>query len=85
METEIARFFETDLFPIQYQLEKLEAGGVIISKKAVRTILYRFNPQYALLKELKLLLDKAICFYPEDLQENLLIKRRCPRRQGKPE
>jgi hypothetical protein len=82
---EIARFFETDLFPIQYQLEKLEAGGVIVSKKVGRTILYRFNPRYALLKEIKLLLDKAISFYPEDLQENLLMNRRRPRRHGKPE
>ena len=82
---EIARFFETDLFPIQDQLEKLEAGGVIVSKKAGRTILYGFNPRYALLEELKSLLNKAISFYPDDLQENLLMNRRRPRRHGKPE
>jgi hypothetical protein len=81
---EIARFFETDLFPVQDQLEKLEAGGVIVSKKAGRTILYRFNPRYAFLEELKSLLDKALSFYPDDLQENLLMNRRRPRRQGKP-
>ncbi|MFC1997760.1 winged helix-turn-helix domain-containing protein [Chloroflexota bacterium] len=82
---EIARFFETDLSPIQDQLEKLEAGGVIVSKKVGRTILYSFNPRYALLKELKLLLNKAISFYPEDLQEKLLMNRRLPRRHGKPD
>jgi hypothetical protein len=82
---EIARFFETDLSPIQYQLEKLEAGGVIVSKQAGRTILYRFNPRYALLDELKSLLNKAISFYPDDLQEKLLMNRRRPRRRGKPQ
>ena len=81
---EIARFFETNLFPIQDQLERLEAGGVIVSKKAGRTILYRFNPRYALLEELKSLLNKAISFYPDDLQENLLMNRRRPRGHGKP-
>ncbi len=82
---EIARFFETDLFPIQDQLERLEAGGVIVSKKVGRTILYRFNPRYALLQELKSILAKAISFYPDDLQEKLLLNRRRPRRRGKPE
>ncbi len=82
---EISRFFDTDLFPIQDQLEKLEVGGVIVSKKVGRTILYKFNPRYALLDELKSLLNKAISFYPEDLQEKLLMNRRRPRRHGKPE
>jgi len=31
---EIARFFETDLDPIQKQLEQLEAGGVLYSRLA---------------------------------------------------
>jgi predicted transcriptional regulator len=82
---EIARFFETDLSPIQDQLEKLETGGVIVSKQVGRTILYRFNPRYALLEELKPLLNKAISFYPDDLQEKLLMNRRRPRRRGKPQ
>lgn len=82
---EIARFFDTDLFPIQDQLEKLETGGVIVNKKVGRTILFRFNPRYALLDELQSLLDKAISFYPDDLQEKLLMNRRRPRRRGKPE
>jgi len=83
--SEIARFFETDLSPIQIQLEKLEAGGVIVSRKAGRTILYQFNPRYALLDELQTLLKKALFFYPQDIQEKLLRNRRRPRRKGKPE
>lgn len=82
---EIARFFETDLSPIQQQLEKLEAGSVLVSRKVGRTVLYEFNPRYPFLKELKLLLNKALMYYPEDQKERLLMNRRRPRRRGKPE
>ncbi len=41
---EIARFYDTDLFPIQDQLERLEAGGVLVRRPVGRTFLYQFNP-----------------------------------------
>jgi predicted transcriptional regulator len=81
---EIARFFDTALYPIQDQLQRLEEGGIIYSRAAGRTVLYRFNPRYALLQELKALLDKTITFYPEEMQERLLMNRRRPRLRGKP-
>ncbi len=81
---EIARFYKTDLDPIQKQLEKLELGGVLVSRTAGRTLLYTFNPRYPFLKELKALLEKALAFYPEDQQERLVMDRRRPRRRGKP-
>ena len=81
---EIARFFDTDLSPIQDQLERLETGGIIVGREVGRTVLYQFNPRYALLNELKELISKAISFYPDDLQERLLMNRRRPRRRGKP-
>jgi len=82
--TEIARFFGTDLFGIQTQLEKLEIGGVLFSRTAGRTRLYAFNPRYPFLQELKDLLEKALLFYPEAIREALLVNRRRPRRHGKP-
>lgn len=81
---EMARFFETDLDPIQKQLDKFETGGVLVSRKAGRTVLYSFNPRYAFLQELKDLLVKALEFYPEGERERLLMARRRPRRRGKP-
>lgn len=81
---EISRFFDTDYFPIYDQLGKLEASGVIVSHKVGRTILFQFNPRYALLTELRALLEKAISYYPEELQERLYKNRRRPRRRGKP-
>lgn len=82
---EIARFFHTDLNPIQKQLEKFELGGVLVSKRVGRTRLYMFNPRYPFLQELKNLLEKALSFYPEDVRERLVMNRRRPRRGGKPE
>ena len=81
---EIARFFETDLDPIQKQLKKLEVGGVLVSRKVGRTRLYEFNPRHPFLEELRNLLEKALSFYTEEERDQLLMNRRRPRRRGKP-
>lgn len=82
--TEIAKFYKTDLAPIQRQLDKFEAAGVLASRKAGRTRLYSFNPQCPFLKELKALLEKTMTFCSDSLKEELLKNRRRPRRRGKP-
>jgi predicted transcriptional regulator len=82
--TEISRFFETNLYGIQNQLDRLETGGILVSSLVGRTRVYTFNPRYALLDELKELLAKALSFYPEGLQERLMMNRRRPRLRGKP-
>lgn len=81
---EITLFFETDLYGIQKQLEKLEVGGVLSSSQVGRTRLYTFNPRYPFLTELKDLLEKALTFYPETERLDLTMNRRRPRRKGKP-
>ena len=80
----VADFFNTNLYGIQKQLDKLEAGGVLVSRTTGRTRLYGFSPRYAFLNELKALLRKALSTYPPDEQERLLVVRRRPRRRGKP-
>jgi hypothetical protein len=81
---DMARFFSTDLTPIQRQLEVLERGGLLVSRLAGRTRLYTFNTGYPLLQEVKALLGKAISFLPQDEQDRLLLARQRPRRSGKP-
>ncbi len=81
---EIARFYNTGLDPIQKQLEKLELGGIVYNRTVGRTRLYAFNPRYPFLKELNLLLEKALSFYSQEEREKLVIVRRRPRRKGKP-
>jgi len=48
-----------------------------------RTRIYEFNPKYQFLGELKPLLEKALSFYPKEIQENLIMNRRRPRRRNK--
>jgi predicted ArsR family transcriptional regulator len=81
---EIAQTFDTNLYAIQRQLDKLEVGGVLVSRTAGRTRLYQFNPRYPFLSELKQLLEKAFSFYPEELRTALLMNRRRPRKRDKP-
>lgn len=81
---EIAQFFDANLYAIQKQLDKLEAGSVLVSKTVGRTRLYQFNPRYPFLEELKSLLEKALSFYPEEVREELMMNRRRPRGRGKP-
>lgn len=80
---EIARFFNTDLKSIQNQMDKFEAGGVLVSRAIGRTRPYQFNPRYPFLNELKSLLEKALSFYPAKEQEELIMNRRRPRSRGK--
>lgn len=81
---EMARFFRSDLSPLQRQLEKMESAGVLYSRLVGRTRLYGFNPRYPFLPELKAILKKALAFAPEDLREALTLGRRRPRKAGKP-
>ena len=78
------RFWEADPDSVHKQLVRLERGGVLDSKSAGRTRIYRFNPRYSFLKELKNLLSKALSFYPQNEQDRLLVFRRRPRRKDKP-
>jgi hypothetical protein len=82
--TEIARFYRKDVFGIQKQLNRLEIGGVLVSRTIGRTRLYSFNPRYPFLRELTGLLEKAFSFYPPEEREALTMNRRRPRRREKP-
>jgi len=81
---EIARFYDVDYRPIRNQLDKLEAGGILCSRPAGKTLLFSFDPRCPYLKELKALLAKVMVFCPDDLKNELTGNRRRPRRRGKP-
>ena len=58
--TEIARVFDTDLSPIQNQLDRMERGGLIKHEKQGRKKVYRLDPDYLLTAELKALVTGAM-------------------------
>ncbi len=80
---EIARFYSSDVKSIQMQLDKMERGGVLVSREVGKTRPYVLNPRYPFLNELKALLEKALSFYPEKNKEELAMNRRRPRAKGK--
>jgi predicted transcriptional regulator len=81
---EIARYFRIALSPLQDQLQILEEGGIIISRKVGKTIVFQLNPRYPFYNEVLELLNKAISYMPESERDKLLMIRRRPRRKGKP-
>jgi predicted transcriptional regulator len=81
---EIARFFDSPLYPIQNAMERLETAGVLVRRAVGATQEYEFNPRYAAREELMALLNRALSLYPAKLREKLLLARTRPRRSGKP-
>lgn len=81
---EIAQVFETDISPIQKQLERMERDGLLVNKLVGRTRLYSFNPRYPFVPDLIAMMKRALGLCPENLQEVLLMNRRRPRKKSKP-
>jgi predicted transcriptional regulator len=81
---EIAREFGIYPNAVQYQLLKLERGGVLFSRLRGRVRLFGINPRYPFKKELEALLDKSLSFMSEDEKRSHYRPRLRPRRTGKP-
>ncbi len=79
---ELARLFEQSLFGVQRALAGLERDGLVASRMAGRTRLYRLNPRYFALRELRDFLSRLAA--PEEtLRARIEYLRRRPRRAGK--
>jgi len=81
---EIAREFGLYINAVQYQLLKLENGGVLYSKLKGKVRLFAINPRYPFKKELGALLEKTLTFVPEVEKQRRYKPRLRPRRTGKP-
>ncbi len=80
----IAKTFSIPVNGISQQLNRLEEGGVIVSRKIGKIRMYYFNPRYPFLPELKALLQKAMDVLPEVEIEKFYRQRTRPRCKGKP-
>lgn len=76
---EISRNFMTPVRGVVLQLDRLEKGGVLVSQLKGKIRLYRFNPSYPFLKELRILLSKAYSVLPPNIKEKYYLKRTRPR------
>ena len=81
---QIALHFSISLSMVQLQLEKLERGGILVSRLKGRTRIYQWNPRYPFKAELYALLQKAFEFMPKSELARFYIKRTRPRRTSKP-
>ena len=81
---EISRYYDTDLSQIQKQLERLEIGSILYSRRVGKTVMYGLNPRYSFKSELEALFQKIFVFLPKDEQDSLTMDRKRPRRKGKP-
>ena len=84
--SQLKTVFDQPLFSFQRALARLEKGGVLISKREGKNLIYEINPRYPFLEELVNLLKKGYDFLPQVIKEKYyepLIRKR-PRRSGKP-
>lgn len=81
---EIARALGFYVNAVQYQLLKMEKGGVLYSRLRGKVRLFGMNPRYAFIKELAALLEKALSFMTDAQSAELYKPRLRPRRTGKP-
>ena len=79
----LAKLFGIPVNGIQQQLKRLEDGGIVVSLMAGRTRLYQFNPRYAFLKELRVLIQKGLQYLPQKEIQKYFRNRTRPRRKGK--
>jgi DNA-binding transcriptional ArsR family regulator len=84
--TELSRTFDSALDPIQKTLRKLEEGGLLVSFLEGKTRVFRWNPRYPFLAEIRTLAKKAYSFLPSTIQEKVYqsVQRKRPRKMGKP-
>lgn len=82
--SEIAEFYGIALNPVQKQLARLEADGVVVSQLLGKVRIYQMNPRYPFIAPLKALLKSALGAYPQTVSQSLLVRRTRPRQAGKP-
>jgi len=61
--SQLKNTFHKPLFSFQRALGRLEIGGIIVSHKEGKTLIYQFNPRYPFLDEFKIFLKKSIQLY----------------------
>lgn len=80
----IARNMEKVHSGIIHQLDRLEAGGLLISREIGRTRVYSFNPKSPYTSPVKQILQITYDALPIKVKEKIFQERTRPRAKGKP-
>lgn len=79
----IAETYGVSVPPIQRQLLRLEANGVLVSRTVGRTRVFEFNTRNPSVRNLKAFLAAELEVLPESYIEEYYRQRQRPRRTGK--
>lgn len=79
----IASTFDVYHRSVKLQLEKLEAGGILVHTMVGTSKVFRLNPRLPIRAELMELLERILALMPEEEAEKYFRERRRPRRTGK--
>ena len=74
--SEISQYYNIAPSILKKQIDKFEAGNVIVGKNIGRTRVFELNKRYPFIKELIALLKKARMVYSQEDRTNLLSPKR---------
>lgn len=80
----IALTFEAAPSAILRQLERLEAGGLLVSRLVGRSRVFQWKPGSSTVKDLQAFLEAELERLPADATQRYFRQRQRPRRAGKP-
>ena len=80
----IADTFGFGLSMTQRQLRRLEAEGVLLSRRVGNVRLFSFNERHATVRHLQRMLESELELLPDVIQERFFRQRQRPRRSDKP-
>ena len=73
---QISDYFMIPLTPVIKHLKTLEEGHILYAEMQGRTKVYKFNPSFPFINELKQLLKKVLRSYPDEIIEELTHNKR---------
>lgn len=79
----IAETYGVSVSPIQRQLRRLEADGVLVSRLVGRTRVFEFNTRNPTVRNLRTFLEVELDLLPDDQVKKYYRQRQRPRRTGK--
>ncbi len=80
----IAETFGFGLNMTQRQLKRLEAEGVLLSRRVGNVRLFSFNQRNATVRNLQRMLEAELVQLPEEVQQRFFRQRQRPRLSDKP-
>lgn len=79
----IAKTFDISTSQVKKQLQRLEAGGILVAQAKGNTKMFVFSPRLFCKKELSMLLERMLMTLPQSELEQYYRSRTRPRRTGK--